>query len=175
MFARADGRLAPNRVKRALANANHAPMKVEANQLVASPPDTSHASYLAFAIAVLGGLLGIVGSGIEHFVIVVLIEIWLAPPLKPQENFGQFGFLTLYVSFFGGLYGLSMALIPSIQFGGWLPVFLLISAVAASVEPMDYTSTAGCALIVIAVLVIPIAAATSLATAARETESDDRC
>ena len=77
---------------------------------------------------------------IGHFVAVMVLEASFSPPLRAQENFGQFGFLTVYVGFFGGLYGLSLGLIPYTRFIGWLPLFVLISLFAGFAEPIESPS-----------------------------------
>jgi ABC-type uncharacterized transport system permease subunit len=92
----------------------------------------------------------------------MVLEGAFAPPLRAQENFGQFGFLTVYVGFFGGFYGLSLGLIPYTRFIGWLPVFLLVSFLAGFAEPIDFKTTAGFAMIVVAFAVLLLGCATNL-------------
>lgn len=92
----------------------------------------------------------------------MLLEGSFSPPLRAQENFGQFGFLTVYVGFFGGLYGLSLGLIPYIRFVGWLPFFALISLFAGFAEPIDFSTTAGFAMIIVATMVLAIGFVTNL-------------
>jgi hypothetical protein len=92
----------------------------------------------------------------------LILEGSFAPPLKPQGNMGQFGFLTVYVGFFAGLAGLSMGLIPYIRFVGWLLVFLFVTFLAAVAEPVDLTNTAGFAMVIVALAVLLLGLLTSI-------------
>ncbi|WP_147868526.1 hypothetical protein [Stieleria maiorica] len=109
---------------------------------------------VATAVGFLGCFFGAILCGIGHLLTFMILEDSFSPPLQAQGNMGQFGFLTVYVGFFGGLAGLSLGLIPYTRFLGWFPVFLLVAFLAAFTEPLDLSTTSGFAMLVVGLAVL---------------------
>jgi hypothetical protein len=118
----------------------------------------------AFLLAALGAPIGAMLCSVGYTGIIILLETAFVPPLRSHPNYGQFGFLVIYFGFVGLLYGASFGLIPYTRFPLWFPFFLMISYGAISGEiasNFDVTEVACIAMIVIGIVIVSLAAATS--------------
>jgi hypothetical protein len=125
----------------------------------------------AFLLAAIGAPLGTILCSVGYLGVTILLESAFVPPLHSPANYGQFGFLVIFFGFFGFFYGASFGLIPYTRFFLWVPSFLMISHFAISGEiasNFDVTEVTCTAMIVIGIVIVALAAATSFFLQRRE-------
>jgi hypothetical protein len=128
--------------------------------------------WFAFLLAAIGAPIGAILCSVGYFGIIIMLETAFVPPLHSPANYGQFGFLLVLFGFFGLLYGASFGLIPYTRFFLWVPSFLLISYLAISGEiatSFDVTEVTCTAMIIVGIIIVALAAATSFFLRRRET------
>lgn len=77
--------------------------------------------------SVLGSIFGLFLFIGFYPLVVFLFDIFLTPPLKNMENYGQFGMVVGLYGLFGVVLGFTCGLIPWVSFKFWLPVFALVN------------------------------------------------
>ncbi len=120
----------------------------------------------AILLAILGAPTGAALCSVGYVGIVLLLETALVPPLHSPGTYGQFGFMVIFLGFFGLFYGASFGLIPYTGFALWTPAFLMITLPIMSGTiwtNFDATDVICFAMIVLAMIILALAAFTSWA------------
>lgn len=96
--------------------------------------DAQERGCITFAIG--GPILSAAFYTFGFVTVAIVLNEFGAPPLVAVENFGQFGFLAVYVGFFGGLVGAFSWVLVLTRWSVliWIPLVIGIRAVAISLD-----------------------------------------